>query len=50
MNSWRSAKSPLVNYAMPNKWFKEMGLYQIDNFKTEGLASYYLMNEKQIIA
>jgi RNA-directed DNA polymerase len=21
MNSWRSAKSPLANYAMPNKWF-----------------------------
>ena len=33
MNSWRSAKSPLVNYAMPNKWFKEIGLYQIDEVK-----------------
>jgi group II intron reverse transcriptase/maturase len=41
MNSWRSAKSPLANYAMPNKWFKEMGLYQIDKVKTGVLASYY---------
>jgi RNA-directed DNA polymerase len=41
MNSWRSAKSPLANYAMPNKWFKEMGLYQIDEVKTGVLASYY---------
>jgi RNA-directed DNA polymerase len=41
MNSWRSAKSPLANYAMPNKWFKEMGLYQIDKLKTGVLASYY---------
>ena len=40
MNSWRSAKSPLANYAMPNKWFKEMGLYQIDKLKTGVLASY----------
>ena len=41
MNSWRSAKSPLVNYAMPNKWFKEIGLYQIDEVKTGVLASCY---------
>ena len=41
MNSWRSAKSPLANYAMANKWFKEQGLYQIDEVKTGVLASYY---------
>jgi len=41
MNSWRSAKSPLANYAMPNKWFKEIGLYQINEVKTGVLASYY---------
>jgi RNA-directed DNA polymerase len=41
INSWRSAKSPLANYAMPNKWFKEMGLYQIDKLKTGVLDSYY---------
>ncbi len=41
MNSWRNAKSPLVNYVMPNKWFKEIGLYQIDEVKTGVLASHY---------
>jgi len=41
MNSWRSAKSPLANYAMPNKWFKEIGLYQIDEVQTGVLASHY---------
>ena len=41
MNSWRSAKSPLVNYAMPNQWFKDIGLYPIDEVKTGVLASYY---------
>jgi RNA-directed DNA polymerase len=41
MNSWRSAKSPLANYAMPNKWFKEIGLYQIDKVQTGVLASHY---------
>ncbi|MFT5812879.1 MAG: RNA-directed DNA polymerase, partial [Psychroserpens sp.] len=34
-------KSPLANYAMPNKWFKEIGLYQIDKVQTGVLASHY---------
>lgn len=34
MNSWRNSASPLANYAMPNNWFKEMGLYQISEVKT----------------
>jgi group II intron reverse transcriptase/maturase len=41
MTSWRNAASPLANYAMPNSWFKEVGLYQIDEVKTGVLASYY---------
>jgi len=41
MNSWRSAKSSLANYAMPNQWFKDIGLYPIDEVKTGVLASYY---------
>jgi hypothetical protein len=41
MNSWRNAVSPLVNYAMANSWFKEIGLYQIDEVKTGVFASYY---------
>lgn len=41
MNSWRNAASPLANYAMPNSWFKLIGLYQIDEVNTGVLASYY---------
>ena len=41
MKSWRSAKSPLASYAMPNSWFTEIGLYPIDDIKTGVLASYY---------
>lgn len=41
MNSWRNSASPLASYAMPNKWFKVIGLYSIDEVKTGVLASYY---------
>ncbi len=41
MNSWRNSMSPLASYAMPNSWFKDIGLYQIDEVKTGVLASYY---------
>ncbi len=41
MNSWRNSASPLANYAMPNKWFDEIGLYKIDKVNTGVLASYY---------
>jgi len=41
MNSWRSARSPLASYSMPNRWFREVGLYQIDEVKTGVLASNY---------
>ena len=41
MNSWRNSGSPLAHYAMPNSWFEEIGLYQIDKVKTGVLASYY---------
>ena len=27
MKSWRNAASPLAHYAMPNKWFEELGLF-----------------------
>lgn len=38
MNSWRSTKSPLSNYSMPNKWFEEIGLYSIETVNTGWLA------------
>ena len=41
MSSWRNSASPLASYAMPNEWFKAIGLYQIDEVKTGVLASYY---------
>lgn len=41
MNSWRNGACPLSNYAMPNSWFDELGLYRIDKVKTGVLASYY---------
>jgi RNA-directed DNA polymerase len=34
MNSWRNSASPLSNYAMPNQWFDELGLYSMETVKT----------------
>ena len=41
MNSWRNSASPLASYAMPNKWFTETGLYQMDEVKTGVLAFHF---------
>lgn len=30
MNSWRNAVSPLAHYAMPNRWFDELGLFSLE--------------------
>ena len=34
MNSWRNSLSPLANYAMPNKWFDESGLVNLEHVTT----------------
>ena len=34
MNSWRNAACQLSHWAMPNKWFEELGLYAMDKIKT----------------
>lgn len=34
MRSWRSARSPQANYAMPNAWLDELGLYDIASVET----------------
>ena len=34
MNSWRNSASPLSNYAMPNQWFDELGLFSMETVKT----------------
>jgi RNA-directed DNA polymerase len=41
MKSWGNSGSPLAHYAMPNSWFEEIGLYEIDKVQTGVLASYY---------
>lgn len=38
MSSWRNSASPLASYAMQNNWFKEIGLYQLDEVETGVLA------------
>lgn len=34
MRGWRNSKSPLANYSMPNEWFRELGLYQLEGLNT----------------
>ena len=34
MKSWRNSNSPLASYAMPNRWFDELGLYSIAEVET----------------
>lgn len=34
MTSWRNAASPLASYAMPNKWFDELGLVNLEHVRT----------------
>jgi len=34
MQSWRNARSPLAHYAMSNKWFDEIGLFNLDAIPT----------------
>lgn len=41
MNSWRNAGSPLANYAMPNAWFRELGLYELGRVETGYLPQTY---------
>jgi len=31
MYRWRNSSSPLIHKALPNKWFEEMGLYNLEN-------------------
>lgn len=41
MNGWRNAASPLATYAMPNKWFDEQGLVNLEEVKTGYVFSVY---------
>lgn len=41
MSRWRNAASPLASFAMPNKWFDELGLSNLDEVKTGYVFSQY---------
>jgi len=41
MQSWRNAASALANYAMPNSWFNELGLFDLGRVKTGYLPQTY---------
>ena len=41
MNSWKNAASPQASYAMPNQWFTELGLVNLEHVKTGYVFSNY---------
>jgi len=41
MQSWRNAASALANYAMPNSWFEELGLFDLSRVRTGYLPQNY---------
>lgn len=41
MNSWRNSLSPLANLAMPNQWFNDLGLVNLEHVKTGYVFSNY---------
>lgn len=41
MQSWRNAASALANYAMPNIWFEELGLFDLSRVETGYLPQNY---------
>jgi RNA-directed DNA polymerase len=41
MTRWRNSASPLLNLALPNSWFDEIGLINLETYKTGILSFYY---------
>jgi RNA-directed DNA polymerase len=41
MAKWRNSASPLISMALPNKWFDELGLYDISKLQVGTLYRYY---------
>ncbi|OOE63004.1 group II intron reverse transcriptase/maturase [Salinivibrio kushneri] len=41
MTSWRNAASPQASYAMPNQWFDELGLVNLEQVRTGYVFSIY---------
>ena len=41
MTRWRNSASPLLSLALPNSWFGEIGLINLETYKTGILPFYY---------
>lgn len=41
MTRWRNSASPLLSLALPNSWFDEIGLVNLESYKTGILPFYY---------
>ncbi|TDT46035.1 group II intron maturase-specific domain-containing protein [Fonticella tunisiensis] len=41
MSRWRNSASPLINMALPNKWFDEIKLFDISKVQVGTLYCYY---------
>jgi group II intron reverse transcriptase/maturase len=41
MTSWRNAQSPLASFAMPNQWFNDLGLVNLEHVRTGHVFSNY---------
>ncbi|SON50107.1 group II intron reverse transcriptase/maturase [Vibrio tapetis] len=42
MDSWRNAASPLASYSMPNQWFNDLGLVNLEHVRTGYVFSHYV--------
>ena len=40
MRVWNSSKSPLASYAMPNQWFTELGLFNLETVSVGKVFTY----------
>lgn len=41
MSGWRITASPLASYAMPNQWFNDLGLFDLEQVKAGYVFSTY---------
>lgn len=41
MSRWRNSCSPLVHMALPDEWFKEIGIVNLSNIPVGILSNYY---------
>jgi RNA-directed DNA polymerase len=41
MRSWRNSASPLVSMALPNSWFREIGLVDLTKYSVGIVSQFY---------